>query len=272
VLRHVHGHSRQTGSRLRSKAGPETQATDSRTYLRSSIRSTPTRFHQAQGIQRILNPSSRTGRVTSVVTVVVIAATVWMASAMNRRVDQTAVTGTPPATTATPTYYYTLDGEAIESNRITILGTGVPFTPWQPSGPEDVINYVRANIGSSQPWSTAIARRVWAGDWQMLSIQDRAIPILATLPPHVGTIYWLVGFRWPSVQPVSVLAGAGPVPSDETSTGFTEGVVTVSLNGEITSYQALDYYSDTGTVLSRTSWRIEDIALLAEAPIPSPTP
>lgn len=221
---------------------------------------------------RKMNPTSRSGRVTSVVTVVVIAATIWMASAMMGRVDRTAVTGTPPATTATPTYYYTLDGEAIESNRITILGTGVPYTPWQPSGPQDVINYVRANIGSSQPWSTAIARRVWAGDWQMLSSQDRGNPILATLPPHVGSICWIVGFRWPSVQPVSVLAGAGPVPSDETSMGFTEGVVTVSLNGEIRSFQTLDYYSDAGTVLSRTSWRIEDIALLEEAPIPSPTP
>jgi hypothetical protein len=54
--------------------------------------------------------------------------------------------------------------------------------------------------------------------------------------------------------------------------GFTEGVVKVSLNGEIKSFQTLDYYSDAGTVLSRTSWRIEDIALLEEAPIPSPTP
>ena len=123
--------------------------------------------------------------------------------------------GNPPAPTPTVYMLYTLDGEPIASNRVRILGSAVPYQPWQPAGPSEVIDYVAKGLHAPQPWETAIARRVWESDFRILAAGGSA-DLIVTPIPNSGPIRWAVGFRWANPQPSTVLASSAPSPpSDE---------------------------------------------------------
>lgn len=180
--------------------------------------------------------------------------------------------GNPPAPTPTVFMLYTLDGEPIESNRLRILGSAVPFQPWQPTGPSDVIEYVAKGLHGHQPWETAIARRVWESDYRIV-LAGGVNAIIGTPRPSSGPIRWVAGFRWADPQPSTVLAGSAPRPPSDELTGFSEVVFLVSLAGSVKEVKTLDYFvGDSKGPVFEAEYSIEDFLQLPEAPLPTPTP